>query len=153
SRFDLVDPILELLRTTMQALDLPLRSMEVELGPSQFEFTFAPGIGLEPADQMVLFRSAMKQVALRHGHLISFMCRRRLPQAFASGWHLHQSLLDAKTKKNLFVSNSADTLSPLGTQFLAGILAHARAAAAFTTPTVNGYKRYHGVNSMAPIQA
>jgi glutamine synthetase len=47
----------------------------------------------------------------------------------------------------------SDTLSPLGRQFLAGLLAHAPAAAAFTTPTINGYKRYHGINSMAPIQA
>src|SRR5207302_11124422 len=44
-------------------------------------------------------------------------------------------------------------LSPLGQHSLAGLLAQARAAAAFTTPTINGYKRYHGINSMAPIQA
>src|SRR5262249_30248614 len=44
-------------------------------------------------------------------------------------------------------------LSPIGRAFLAGLLANARAAAAFATPTLNGYKRYHGVNSMAPIQA
>ena len=82
------------------------------------------------------------------------MCRPRLPHTFASGWHLHQSLLDRKSGKNVFVSDkSSELLSPLGRHFLAGLLAHARAAAAFTTPTINGYKRYHGVNSMAPIQA
>ena len=82
------------------------------------------------------------------------MCRPRLPNTFASGWHLHQSLLDRKSGKNLFVSSDkTELLSPLGRHYLAGLLAHARAAAAFTTPTVNGYKRYHGVNSMAPIQA
>ena len=133
---------------------MPLVSLEVELGPSQYEFTFAPRAGLAAADTMVLFRSAMKQVARRHGHLVSFMCRPRLPNTFASGWHLHQSLLDRKSGKNLFVSNDkTELLSPLGRHYLAGLLAHARAAAAFTTPTVNGYKRYHGVNSMAPIQA
>jgi glutamine synthetase len=154
SRFDQVDPILEVLRKPMQALDLPLRSLEVELGPSQYEFTFAPQAAMAPADTMVLFRSALKQVARRHGYLASLMCRPRLPNTFASGWHLHQSLLDAKSKRNLFVSNDpAELLSPLGRGFLAGLLAHARAAATFTTPTVNGYKRYHGVNSMAPIQA
>jgi len=154
TRIDQVDAVLEVLRKTCQALGLPLRSMEVELGPSQFEFTFAPGAGLVSADMMVLFRSMMKQVARRHGHLVSFMCRPRLPNAFASGWHLHQSLLDARTGKNLFVSTvSAEPLSQLGRAFLAGLLAHARPAAAFTTPTINGYKRYHGVNSMAPIQA
>src|SRR5262249_10172561 len=53
---------------------------------------------------------------------------------------------------NLFAGGK-ELLSPLGRHFLAGLLAHARAAAAFTTPTINGYKRYHGANSMAPIQA
>jgi glutamine synthetase len=154
SRFDQVDPILETLRKTMQALGMPLLSLEVELGPSQYEFTFAPEKGLAAADTMVLFRSAMKQVARRHGHLVSFMCRPRLPNTFASGWHLHQSLLDRKSGRNLFVSaGKTELLSPLGQHYLAGLIAHARAAAAFTTPTINGYKRYQGVNSMAPIQA
>jgi glutamine synthetase len=77
-----------------------------------------------------------------------------LPNSFASGWHLHQSLLDRTSGKNLFVSgDKSELLSPLGQHYLAGLIAHARAAAAFTTPTINGYKRYHGVNSMAPIQA
>jgi glutamine synthetase len=154
ARFDQVDPILETLRKTVQALDLPLLSLEVELGPSQYEFTFAPGEGMAPADAMVLLRSAMKQTARRNGYLVSFMCRPRLPNTFASGWHLHQSLLDRKSGRNLFASTGkAEPLSQLGRHYLAGLLAHARAAAAFTTPTVNGYKRYHGANSMAPIQA
>ncbi len=154
SRFDQVDPILEILRKTVQALGMPLISLEVELGPSQYEFTFAPQTGLAAADTMALFRSAMKQAARRHGYLVSFMCRPKLPNSFASGWHLHQSLLDRKSGKNLFVSGDKnELLSPLGRHYLAGLIAHARAAAAFTTPTVNGYKRYHGVNSMAPIQA
>ena len=154
SRFDQVEPIMEVLRQNIVALGLPLRSMEVELGPSQYEFTFAPEVGLASADSMVLFRSAMKQVARRHGYLLSFMCRPRFPQMFSSGWHLHQSLLDRKSKANLFVSNDrAHVLSPLGRGYLAGLLAHARASAAFSTPTLNGYKRYQGTNSMAPIQA
>jgi len=154
ARYDQAEPILDVLRKTLQALGLPLRSLEVELGPSQYEFTFAPEAGLAAADTMVLFRSALKQVARRHGHIASLMCRPRLPNTLASGWHLHQSLLDRKSKKNLFVpADPAEPLSPLGCSYLGGLLAHARAAAAFSTPTVNGYKRYHGVNSMAPIQA
>ncbi len=153
-RFDQVGPIMDVLRKNIAALGLPLRSLEVEFGPSQYEFTFAPEMGLAPADTMVLLRSAMKQVARRHGYLVSFMCRPGLPNTLASGWHLHQSVLDRKTKANAFVSrDDKHALSLLGRNFLAGLLAHARAGAAFATPTVNGYKRYHGVNSMAPIQA
>jgi glutamine synthetase len=151
---DQVDAIMEVLRKAVVALGLPLRSLEVEFGPSQFEFTFAPDLGMAPADAMVLFRSAMKQVAHRHGHLASFMCRPNFPNVLASGWHLHQSLVDATSKTNDFVSHDKrEPLSSIGRHFLAGLLAHARATAAFATPTLNGYKRYHGINSMAPIQA
>jgi len=154
SRLDQVHSILETLRKAVQALGMPLLSLEMELGPSQYEFTFAPQKGMAAADTMVLFRSALKQVARRHGYVASLMCRPRFPHAFANGWHLHQSLLDHRSGKNLFVSrDKTELLSPLGRQYLAGLLTHADAAAAFTTPTINGYKRYHGVNSMAPIQA
>ena len=82
------------------------------------------------------------------------MCRPRLANTLASGWHLHQSLIDGQSKANAFVSfNEKDVLSPVGRAFLAGLLAHARAASAFAAPTLNGYKRFRGINTMAPIQA
>jgi glutamine synthetase len=71
-----------------------------------------------------------------------------------SGWHLHQSLRDKTSKSNDFAaSDGKELLSSIGRAFLAGLIANARAATAFAAPTLNGYKRYHGVNSMAPIQA
>ncbi|HLH88437.1 MAG TPA: glutamine synthetase family protein [Xanthobacteraceae bacterium] len=154
SRFDQVEPFMEVLRRTALALDLPLRSMEVEFGPSQYEVTFGSQAGMAAPDAMVLFRSALKQVARRHGFLASLMCRPNFPNMLASGWHLHQSLRDTKSGNNDFVSaDKKEPLSRIGRTFLAGLLANARAGAAFATPTLNGYKRYHGVNSMAPIQA
>src|SRR5262249_59029901 len=80
--------------------------------------------------------------------------RGRLPHVLASGWPLHQSLIDRKSGANAFASREqTEALSPLGRAFLAGLLGNARAAAPFAAPTLNGYKRYHGVNTMAPIQA
>ncbi|HXX03894.1 MAG TPA: glutamine synthetase family protein [Xanthobacteraceae bacterium] len=153
-RYDQVAPILEALRRDLAAVGLPVKSLEVEFGPSQYEFTLAPACGIAPADAMVLFRSTLKQAARRRGYLASLMCRPRFPNTLASGWHLHQSLLDRKSKANVFTSHDeVDALSPIGRNFLAGLLTHARAATAFTTPTLNGYKRYHGTNTMAPVQA
>ncbi len=152
TRFDQVDPILGILRKDIAALGLPLRSLEIELGPSQCEFTFGTQQGLASADTMVLFRSAMKQIARRHGYLVSFMCRPGLPNMFSSGWHLHQSLIERKSGKNAFASDGKSALSLLATHYLAGLLAHARAAAALTTPTINGYKRYRAY-SLAPDRA
>ena len=102
SRFDMLDPAVEILRRGIEQLGLPLRSVEVELGPSQCEFTFRPQPGLDSADTMVLFRAAAKQIARRHGLLASFMCRPALANMMSSGWHLHQSLLETKGGRNAF---------------------------------------------------
>ena len=143
NRLDELDPILQILRRNVTEVGLPLRSIEMEFGPGQCELTFDPGVGLEPADNMLLFRSLVKQVCRRHGYHATFMCRPGLPNTFSSGWHLHQSLRDRSTGQNAFTpSHEAQVLSPIGRYFVGGLLAHARAASVFTTPTINGYKRY-----------
>ncbi|HVC12989.1 MAG TPA: glutamine synthetase family protein [Burkholderiales bacterium] len=149
-RYDLVDPVMEILRRGLAPLGLPLRSFEVEYGPSQVEVTLdaLPGIG--SADAMVLFRSAAKQLLRRHGYHATFMCRPKLPNVMSSGWHLHQSLRARADGSNAFIPQAADgQLSALGKRWLAGLLAHARGAAALSTPTLNGYKRYRPM-SLAP---
>ena len=152
-RYDMMEPVLDVLRRDVLALGLPLRSMEVEYGPSQVEFTFQPTIGMAPADTMVIFRSAVKQIARRHGCHATFMCRPRIPNVMSSGWHLHQSLVSIDTGENAFMSKvEGEMLSPLGKGYLAGLLHHARAATVFTTPTINGYKRYRSY-SLAPDRA
>ncbi|MBL8384832.1 MAG: glutamine synthetase [Burkholderiales bacterium] len=152
-RYDLVEPVADLLRRNVQALGLPLRSMEVEYGPSQFEFTFDPQDGLANADAMLLFRSAVKQVCRRHGYHATFMCRPRLPNVFSSGWHLHQSLVATGSGAPAFAADAAGAaaapLSAAGMAWLGGLLAHARGATALAAPTINGYRRFRP-NSLAP---
>jgi len=80
------------------------------------------------------------------------MCRPAVPNLFSSGWHLHQSLVERRRKVNAFAGGVRDGLSAAGVAFLGGLLAHAHAAAAFTTPTVNGYKRYRPY-TLAPDRA
>ncbi|KAA3623206.1 MAG: glutamine synthetase, partial [Proteobacteria bacterium] len=143
SRYDELEPVVELIRDCAGRLGLPVRSMEVEFGPSQVEFTFHPVDGLAQADNMILFRSAVKQVCRRHGYHATFMCRPALPNLFSSGWHIHQSLVDAATGRNVLEPESErDLLSQTGRHFVAGLLQHAAASCLFTTPTINGYKRY-----------
>lgn len=152
-RYDQMEPVLELIRRDVVALDLPLRSIEVEFGPSQCEFTFAPSVGITPADSMVLFRSAVKQICHRHGYHATFMCRPRIPNVVSSGWHLHQSLVSRADGRNAFMSDAeGEFLSAFGKGYLGGLLDHARAATVFTTPTINGYKRYRSY-SLAPDRA
>jgi glutamine synthetase len=152
-RFDQLEPALEIVRRDLIALGLPLRSVECEYGPSQCELTLRAQAGLAPADAMVLLRSAVKQICRRNGLIATFMCRPRIPNVMSSGWHLHQSLKDRKGGGNAFIAGRpGELLSDAGRHFMAGLLAHALPATVFSTPTVNGYKRYRP-HSLAPDRA
>src|SRR5439155_5374829 len=103
-RLDRIETVLETLRRDMVPLGLPLRWIEVELGPSHCEFTFQPQVGLSPADTMMLFRSAVKQICRRQGCHATFMTRPKLDNVMSSGWHLHQSLRERRTGANAFAA-------------------------------------------------
>jgi glutamine synthetase len=153
SNMDLMQPVLAALVDAFQKLDLPLRSLENEWGPGQVECTFSAQSAMDAADTMVLFRTATKQICRRMGYFATFMCRPALKGYYSSGWHLHQSVVDAKGGENLFVpQREGHRLSPLGQAFLGGLLQHAAEATAFATPTVNGYRRFRP-NSLAPDRA
>lgn len=156
-RADQIEPALEVLRRDVLAMGLPLRSIEIELGPSQCEFVFDAADGLRAADTMILFRNAAKQIMRRQGLHATFMCRPALPNVMSSGWHLHQSLRDRATGANAFMpagdgmpGTVSRHLAPVGAHFLGGLLANARGYAAFAAPTINGYRRYHRPGSLAP---
>ncbi|MDX2483178.1 MAG: glutamine synthetase family protein [Pseudodonghicola sp.] len=142
TRYGEVEGILDDLRRNCQAMDLPIRSMEIEMGPSQFEFTFDPADPLTHADNLVMFRTMVKEVAARQGLHATFMCKPNLENSAASGWHLHQSIVDPASGRNLMMPNADGTLSDTASGWIAGLLAHAQESCLLTTPTVNGYKRY-----------
>jgi glutamine synthetase len=166
---DMADEPLRVVQNTAQALGLPLTSLEIELGPSQVEAVFEATDALTAADNMVVFRNAVKQALRRAGYHATFMCRPPFPNIMSSGWHLHQSLIrlpDAASSlvephpgTNAFVRSSpapgtsvldaSHTLSDAGAQYLAGLLAHARGVSAFCTPTANGYGRFRP-HALAP---
>ena len=159
---DQADEPLVIVQRTAQGLGLPLRSLEIELGPSQVEAVFDATDALTAADHMVLFRNGVRQALRRAGYHASFVCRPPFPNVMASGWHLHQSLVDATTGENRFrraapaagstPADAGHTLSTLGEQYLAGLLAHAQGMAVFCTPTINGFGRFRP-NALAPMSA
>jgi glutamine synthetase len=153
TNMDLMQPVLGALAETYEALGLPLRSIENEWGPGQVECTFSAQDALRAADDLLLFRTATRQVCRRLGHFATFMARPALKGYYASGWHLHQSLVDAKSGENRFMPPAGnEPLSELGKHYLGGLLANAVPATVFATPTVNGYRRFKP-NSLAPDRA
>jgi glutamine synthetase len=144
-RYDHMEPVLEVVRRDLVALGLPLRSIEVEYGPSQCELVFQPTIGLEPADTMVLLRSAVKQICRRNGYHVTFPTRCRRAGTCINRF----SRATAKTHSSRRITMVCRCLAK---HYMAGLLEHARASAAFSTPTINGCKRYRSY-SLAPDQA
>jgi len=150
TNFDLMHEPIARLAHAFEGLNLPVRSFENEWGPGQVECTFAPSEALRAADNMVLFRTATRQIARRMGYLASFMCCPKVRGLYSSGWHLHQSLVDAVTGDNVFTpTEPGEPLSRLGKAYLGGLLNHAVSAAVFANPTVNAYRRFRA-NSLAP---
>jgi glutamine synthetase len=141
----------DLMRKMDQA-GIRLITQNSEHGPGQQEINLYYMDGVAAADTAFLFRTGIKEIALQHGYVASFMTKPFI-DASASGQHFHISLIDKTTGKNVF--NSPDEpygLSAIARDFLAGMLEHARAGTLFTAPTVNCYKRYR-VNSFAPDTA
>jgi glutamine synthetase len=157
--FDMAEEPLRIVQHTVQALGLPLLSLEIELGPSQVEAVFEATDALTAADNMVLFRSAVRQALRRAGYYATFMCRPPFDNIMSSGWHLHQSLVDAKSGLNIFMRDTpqADTqahdarhtLSDIGAHYLAGLLKNAQGMTVMCTPTANGFGRFRP-NALAP---
>ena len=135
----------------MSAIDVDIITANAEHGPGQLEINFAPATGINAADQAFTFKNGVKEIAQRNGYMASFMTKPYADQS-GNGCHFHQSLLDVKRGRSVFVSRQPGGLSDIARRWLGGQIAHAAALTALVAPTVNCPKRYK-VNSMAPTNA
>jgi glutamine synthetase len=136
-------PVLDEIVSAMNALGWDVFSFDHEDAPGQFETDFAYADALLMADRFTLFRFMAHEIARRHGCFASFMPKPRVDRT-GSGAHFNMSLADLATGRNLFADPGDGRgcgLSPLGYQFIAGVLRHAKAIVAVAAPLVNSYKR------------
>jgi glutamine synthetase len=106
-----------------------------------FEAAIRFSEALEAADRAALFKTAVKEIAYRHGIVASFMAKwnQKLP---GSGGHIHLSLWDGAGKKNVFHDGrDPNRMSPTFRSFLAGQLRCLPEILPLFAPTVNSYKR------------
>ena len=148
-RVDELD-ILRTLQNTFIKMGFPIIYLNHEFFQSQFEVNWKYDHALTVADQTFTFKYVCKEVAHQHGLLLTFMGRPRNDSG-GSGYHLHMSLSDMETRKNIFYDpDKPDGMSDLMRWFIAGQLAHGRGMSALFAPTINSYKRYLP-GSFAPI--
>lgn len=106
-------------------------------GQGEIDMKYAPLTKM--ADQLMLYKYVLKNVAREHGKTVTFMPK-PLFQDNGSGMHVHQSLW--KNETNLFYDEEGYAqLSAMAMHYIAGLLEHSPALLAFCAPTTNSYRR------------
>lgn len=118
---------------------VPIEGLHTETGPGVLEAATAYSDIMEAADRAVLFKTAVKEIAYRHGIMATFMAKisEHLP---GCGGHIHQSLW--KGGVNVFHEENAEgSISETMRQYIAGQLYCLPHILPLFAPTVNSYKR------------
>ncbi|GAB3599373.1 type I glutamate--ammonia ligase [Microbacterium tumbae] len=126
----------------LEDLGISVEFSHHEGGPGQNEIDLRYADALTMADNVMTFRTVIKEVAIEQGVYATFMPK-PLSGHPGSGMHTHMSLFEGE--RNAFYEEGAKyQLSKTGRQFIAGLLRHANEIAAVTNQFVNSYKRLWG---------
>jgi glutamine synthetase len=125
---------------TLNALHIPTTSHHHEVANGQHEIGLHYRTAMTAADDIMLSRTVISEIAYRQGLIATFMPK-PFPDQNGSGMHLHQSLWGLDGSRNLFTSETTGNISSLATHYVGGLLEHATTLAAVVAPTVNSYKR------------
>ncbi|WP_137120967.1 type I glutamate--ammonia ligase [Segeticoccus rhizosphaerae] len=128
--------------TMLESMGISVEFSHHEGAPGQNEIDLRYADALSTADNIMTFRTVIKEVALEQGVFASFMPK-PLSNHPGSGMHTHLSLFEGD--RNAFHEAGAPyQLSKVGRQFIAGLLRHAPETSAVTNQWVNSYKRLWG---------
>ncbi|MCW4459615.1 type I glutamate--ammonia ligase [Microbacterium sp. MPKO10] len=128
--------------TMLEDIGISVEYSHHEGGPGQNEIDLRYADALTTADNIMTFRTVVKEVAIEQGVHATFMPKPMSGQP-GSGMHTHMSLFEGDT--NAFYEAGAQyQLSKVGRQFIAGLLTHAQEITAVTNQFVNSYKRIWG---------
>jgi glutamine synthetase len=121
--------------------DIPIEGLHTETGPGVYEAAIMHDEVLKAADKAVLFKTAVKEIASKHGISATFMAKWNEDLPGCSG-HIHQSLWNKDLSQNLFYdANEVNKMSELHKQYLAGQLYCIPHLLPMYAPTINSYKR------------
>lgn len=122
----------------LREFKIDLEGWHTETGPGVFEAALAYNTAMESADRAALFKTAVKQIAINHGFIASFMAKPWNDLPGCSG-HIHFSLRD-ENGNNIFVPKDGSGekgMSEIMKQFVAGILLGLPSILAVLAPTIN----------------
>ena len=126
---------------TLEKFGIEIETTHHEVARGQHEISFRYGDALQTADSAVTLKFVVKAIAQKHGLHATFMPK-PIANINGSGMHVHQSLFNIKSNKNVFYEKKDEyKLSRTAYNFIAGQLSHIKGMSAILSPTVNSYKR------------
>lgn len=123
-----------------EAQKLDVDTLIHEVGVAQFEINFLHGNPLLLADQVFTFKRTMRETALRHHVYATFMSKPMRSEP-GSSMHIHQSLVDKNTGKNVFADASGEKTATFR-HYLGGMQKYTPHLISFFAPNVNAYRRF-----------
>lgn len=121
--------------------DIPVEGLHTETGPGTYEVAIQYGTTILSGDRATLFKTAVKEIAYKHGIMATFMAKisEKLP---GCGGHVHQSIWNADASKNLFFDEKdPNRMSDMMRSYIAGQLLCLPEILPMIAPTINSYKR------------
>ena len=127
--------------TALKNFGINVETSHHEVGQGQYELDFHYGPALQIADKLLTLKYTVKKIAEMHNLHATFMPK-PIKGFAGSGMHIHQSLFDSKSAKNIFYDeDDRYNLSKIAYNFIAGQLKYIKEMCAVLCPTVNSYKR------------
>lgn len=122
-----------------EAQSILIETITKEAAPSQYEINMKHGNPLTVVDSVCRVKRTLREIGSHHDLVISFMAK---PQVDVSGnsMHIHQSLLDSQTQKNLFSTETGEH-SQQFLSYIAGLQQYLPEAIGLMLPYTNSYKR------------
>lgn len=138
-------------RNALYGAGVPVENTKGEADAGQHEVNYKYSDALDTADNHVIVKQAIKEIAHARGKSVTFMAKYDHRKAGSSS-HVHQSLWTLDGKPAFADASDGHGMSTTMKHFLAGQLAHAEEITAFLAPYVNSYKRFT-VGMFAPTKA
>jgi glutamine synthetase len=123
-----------------EAQGLEIDGILQEGGAGQIELNLAHGDPVRLADEVFFFKRLIREAAMRHDCFATFMAK-PIGGEPGSAMHIHTSVVDSKTGKNLFADKKGGETEAFF-HFIAGMQNHLSGAVAVLAPYVNSYRRY-----------
>ena len=143
--------LMRAIRNGLHGAGIVVENTKGEADAGQAEVNVKYCEALEVADNHVIIKNGVKEMAFLHGNAVTFLAKWSAKAAGNSS-HIHQSLWSKEGEPLFYDEKEKHAMSMVMRSYMAGLLAHASETTLFLAPYINSYKRFVA-GTFAPTKA